>query len=258
MSKTVLFHCALPIKDANGDIVVKENGKVAKDVPTHTLAFTSLGGNTIAMAWAVAHSELDNYNRKIGRQIAEGRLSVLCDEVMGDVSENTTSVDSVDTDILPNIVIQDNFDYYLESAINVLVDTPEDGVELVFRAVDGEVCSIEVDIDAEDEVDEDLSDEKTDDGTSDYIFACFVNEDDEIVVYVQNREGFAEIEAVNEVVTPEMATILGPVMNEHGFLIVDEQKPILVHEELSEIEVVRILKGAGLSYSNELEEVLLG
>lgn len=257
MDKTILFHCAKPILE-DGEVVVKKNGKVAKEAPTHTLAFSKLNKNILIMGWSsVNTSDNDRYEKKEGRRIAEERIENVENVIAEDDSVNVIAELSMTE--LPHIVIKEGFDYYLTVAINALFtdDEKEDGIALMFETRTGTVCGM--DIDFTDEEDEELVNAKNDANVaSDYIFATFVNDADEVMAYIQERALF-EKDGYSDGVPEGMGDVIVPIMNDGDFVLaVDEETSIICHESLSEVEVIRYLKDAGLGYSVELEEAVIG
>lgn len=256
MEKTILFHCAPVVLDENDEVVVKANGKVAKGVPTHTLAFTKLNSDLMIMGWAVAHSELDMYCKKTGREIAEDRINLTEADIANMVE--ILEVGELSMEELPHVILSENFDFYLGKAIDILFDEneQEDGIALMFRSINDELTGIDINFD--EIVDEELAGEKDDDNldTADFIFATFENADGEVIVHLQNKTNFSE-NGYSDVVDSDMADTLVPVVNDGEFFIVDDQQPIIGHDAMTEVEVIRFLKAKGLAYSLQLEETLL-
>lgn len=254
-----LFHCALPILDENGNMVKKTNGGILKEAATHTLAFSKLNDNTLVMGWAASRVEFDGYNKKTGREIALGRIDHLNTRLNDHPNRAVYELEALTPKHLPNKILTTNFDFYLNCAVKALFgeDAPEE-VNLVFRSylTEEPVCSIVINLDEIEVEDEELNGEKVDsEATSLYIFASYVNDEGESIVYVQNRADYEE--GYSDEVNDAMVNVLGPVVNNEGFVVVDQHKPILCHEELSEIDVIRALKANGLAYSGELEEDIL-
>ena len=269
---TMLFHCSAPVLDDNGNIVIKENGKYQRGIPTHTLVFGKMDSTNMLMAWSVAHSVFDanKFSRKIGRSMAEGRFKRLHNMLMGDEVLDVDVVDGISNEILPSRVVDGNFDYYLTTASKYLFTEEElaSGINLVFESAlicrededgyysyeDPQIFAININF--SEEVDEELVSEKADTGVvGDFIFASFENEDGEVIIHIQHNEYLSE--GYSDNVDEDMVKFLSPIVNDGGFLIVDEQKPILVSEDMAEIDVVRYLKSNGLTYSLELENDLV-
>lgn len=254
MTKRITFHCAKPITDENGDIITKPNGKMEREPYTHTLIFTLHDDNTLLMGWG-SNDSVDQYSKSEGRKYATKRLDTLEHTLSQGVI--ATGIDAISSKFLPMCVAKNHLEYYIARAITLLTDGKVDYMNVVFYSVEYELCSVGIEFVSSEE-DQILDDEKNDDGVSDFIFATFVNEDDEVVVYVQNRKRFVDNgNTYVEEVTEKMANVLGPVMDKEGFLIIENNKPILVHEKLIEVDVVHILKNNGLGYSCILEQEIL-
>ena len=269
-NKTMYFHCAHPAVDEDGNEVIKANGHNAKGVPTHTLGFRKVNSDTVIMGWSVAHSELDMYCRATGRNIADERVNaalkglaeelpaVEIDELAMDLElEDDDEGHPVSMNLLPYHIWADGFDDYLSNAMNMIFteDERESGVDVMFMSVDDVLCSFSVNF--SDEGDEDITNEKIDtDETSAYVYSSFTNDDGEVIVHVQNRADF-KANGYSDDVNDDMVAILGPVVDDGGFVVISQQQPILCHEDWEEIEVVRYLKSSGLSWSEDLETVVL-
>ncbi len=264
MKNTMYFHCARPALDENGKTITTTTGRLANGAPTHTLGFVRVNKNIVVMGWAVAHEDLDMYSRSEGRRYVDGRV----DATLADIANELPAVEleglGMDLELedstmnlLPYRVWSDGFDEYLSSAMNMLFteDERDSGIEVMFRSVDDVHCSLNIAF--SDDGDEDIANEKSDtDATSDYIYSTFVNDEGEVIVHVQNRADF-KANGYSDDVNDDMVAILGPVVDDGGFVVISNDQPILCHEELEEIDVVRYLKSSGLSWSQDLEEMVL-
>ena len=148
----VLFHCAKPILDEDGNMITKTNGGVLKETPTHTLAFSRYDDNTIIMGWAASRVEYDGYNKKDGREIAMERIKHLETRLTDHPKRKIFDVNRLTPKHLPNRVITSNFDFYIDNAIKALLGVNrKDEFKVVFRSyLDEEpVCAMNVDMESE-------------------------------------------------------------------------------------------------------------
>ena len=86
---------------------------------------------------------------------------------------------------------------------------------------------------------------------SEYIFCSHTDKNDEVIVYIQNAKAYEM--GYSDEVPDKMVEVLGSIVDDGGFVVMDQHLPILCHETESEIVVVRYLKDQGLIYSPDLE-----
>ena len=65
MDNTLIFHCASPVLDADGVMILNKKGQVIKKRTTHTLVFEKINEDTLGVGWAQAHpNDKGNINPK--------------------------------------------------------------------------------------------------------------------------------------------------------------------------------------------------
>jgi hypothetical protein len=139
MSKTIIFHCRMPVRDCEGNLKLKSNGRVQTMQPTHTLAFHKVMDEdttmpTVVMGWAVANTKHDDYNRKFGSELAKQRAGDLLNRVYNFPNRTNYYVSEITMDIVPAVVAKNNLNYYLSHAIkSIYIDrVPPAVVKIVF------------------------------------------------------------------------------------------------------------------------------
>jgi len=262
MAKTVLFHCATPMLTENGEFIIKENGKIKKSVPTHTLAFEKFGENGIILGWAKAHPN-DNYCKSYGRIAANERIEQVKNRLENFPEREITVIDIIDESLLPKAIISNGFDYFFERAVSKLIELDSvETVTLYFRTSKefNTVCSIDVDAkDIKENIEitiaEKIAYEKETvcflEEITNYIFATYYH-NNELQIVIQNRNNFYS-DGLNLNSTEEIVNALDEELAEAGFELIIEGELIFIHPKLSELAVIKTLKSLGLNYDLNLE-----
>lgn len=131
MSKTIIFHCRMPMRDEHGNTKLKKNGHVQTDHPTHTLAFhkvmdEDVSTPTIVMGWAVANRSCDDYDKKFGSTLSTQRVGDLLNRVYNYPYRRNIIIDSFSLGILPAVMVKNNLNYYLGRAVKSIF--PKDNI----------------------------------------------------------------------------------------------------------------------------------
>lgn len=259
--KTVFFHCAQPIVDANGEFVRTPNGSIKKKAPTHTLAFEKYGDNGIIMGWSKVHAN-DNYSKSEGSRMAIDRIEQVKNRLENFSNRPVLDIDSIDDTLLPSKVIDNSFDYFFEKAVSKLFNLDEiDTITMYFKTVkvQNTVCSIELDVEAikeniENTINSKIEAEKEElyEFAGQFIFATFYDDNDALNIVIQERAKFYT-SGLDVKSTEFVVNTFDNVFAEKGFTVVKEDEMIFQNEKFSELPVIRILKDLGLQYDLNLQ-----
>ena len=186
MKNEVIFHCAKPITDINGNFI-RLNKRIRKHKPTHTLVFKKYSDDTIIMGWAAAHPN-DNYNKKIGRELAFKNVNTVANRLVNFSNRKISNINELRNE-LPSIIIKNEFDYYLDCAINLMYDLSNvENLNLIFRGTNSSIYKINVEFEDISLEELKIRAEETN-MKSEIIFATYI-ENDKLFVSVQNRKDF--------------------------------------------------------------------
>ena len=263
MSDTaMIFHCAKPLIDENGNLLRGSSGKVMKSAPTHTLAFDKYDNKTIIVGWSKAHTN-DTYNRKVGRELALIRIEQTRNRLDNYPDRVVKELDDVTDQHLPESIMTMDFDNCFNQAVTKLLDIDElNDVRVVFRTTRelNTVCSYNIDIDdiiisIQEIYSLRSSHEKlvAENPESKYIFCTYHDDEDNLMIAVQSREHFYAT-GLDPKVDDDMVEALDPIMSSgDGFGVLKEDGIVLTNDTMSEIQVIRYLAAAGMSYDMNLE-----
>jgi len=259
--KTIFFHCAQPVLNSNGEFVLTPAGNIQKRTPTHTLAFEKHGDNGIIMGWAKAHTN-DSYCKRDGVLIASERIEQVQNRMENYPKRKITEITEITEAHLPSKVIDESFEYFFEKAAAKLVDLDaHDTVKLYFKTVKttNTVCVIELDSQnikdsIEDTIQRKIIAEKNEDviGNVDFIFATYVNNNNQIRIVIQER-GIFYSSGLNLITTEHIVNTFNNTFTNLGFNMINDNELIFTHDTLSELSVIRELKNLGLNYDFNLE-----
>jgi len=258
----LLFHCSVPKYNKDGDFIIKKNGRVAKELSTHTLMFYKHSNNSIIVGWAVK-AKNDSYSKKVGRHISTNRAKEVANRLINFPTRKTVKVDRITTNHVPKIIIS-NFNHYFNKAIKSFYEINNiTDINLYFKTEihDAPVCKLEIsskeiitsiNIEYNDKL---LDVKETNNPKSEYIFATSAIDNDVFVVF-QNRYNYYktgfDIKTnvdLDHIINAGIETIT-------DITAIKEDEVYFIVEDLSELQVIQTLKHSGISYDTNLNNEL--
>lgn len=258
-SEVLIFHCSQPLIDADGMMILNEKGKVLKKSLTHTLVFEKLKDDTLVLGWAQAH-KCDSYSKKVGREIAQNRLTLLKNRINDFPDRKIHKLETVSDDHLPGHVLSNSFDYYLNRAVSKFLNIDDiNTVYLVFRSTNQDETVCEIAVQADDIRDSIAANSANSLATvkvnsemdSEYIF-CTYKEDDIVNIVIQNRKDFYDNGLNTELHIDGVATLIDN-MTEANTSFTNVEKLTQVTSDVREYDTVLAVRDFGISYDVNLE-----
>jgi len=259
---SIIFHCASPVLDADGVMVLDKKGQVIKKKITHTLVFEKINEDTLAFGWAQAHAK-DSYSKKKGLEVARERLRLLINRIENFPKRKVFKLPTITEIYLPSKVLDNSFDYYLNTAVTNLLELDNiNSLNLMFRSTNKEepVCEIEIAADdIRDSINANIENSiysakvNAEGGTGEFIF-CTYPEDGKVMVVIQSRAKYYGygLDIKPDVDIQRLANAIVAAKNNLTFTQV-ENAITLVSTDRKEYDVIVALRNLGLSYDGNLE-----
>jgi len=97
----ITYHSRRLVYDKHGNVLVDKSGTAVKKAPTHTLTFEKLNDDYLLMTFAIPSEKFDNFEKKRGKFISEGRMVALKNNI--DVKEEKYNHYLINTKALKEI-----------------------------------------------------------------------------------------------------------------------------------------------------------